>query len=228
MPLSTPPNLNTQAGIAVYSPSVLKLYDMWVLWFSNRWVWQCPTRRVLLPFYHMHIGKRHLDVGVGTGFYLVNSTFSEQHEVSLLDLNEHSLHKAAQRMGPADIELFVADVMQPLTVLNERQYDSISLFYLLHCLPGNMRDKERVFEHLKQYLSEGGVLYGATILGDSVKHNCLGRKLMSFYNHKGIFGNQEDTLDNLTKGLKRHFSEVQISQHGKVALFVARSPIYVG
>ncbi|CDG82023.1 class I SAM-dependent methyltransferase [Janthinobacterium agaricidamnosum] len=217
--------LDTSAGAAIYSSFVLKLYDAWVLGVSNRWAWLCPTASVLLPFYREHAGQRHLDVGVGTGFYLARSNFPQGQEVSLLDLNENSLRAAARRMGRPNSGLYVADVMQPVAALDGQQYDSIALFYLLHCLPGNMSDKASVFANLKPHLAAGGVLYGATIIGDSAGHNGLGRKLMKVYNGKGIFGNRNDTVESLTAALRLHFSKVQIKLVGKVALFSARGPI---
>lgn len=223
--MSTEATLDTQAGAAVYSPWVLKLYDWWVLSVSNRRAWQCSTKDVLLPFYRRHIGARHLDVGVGTGFYLQHAGFRPEQEVALLDLNENSLRTAAHRLGRKDVKWFVQDVMQPVTALGHRQYDSIALFYLLHCLPGEMKDKARVFANLKPHLAEGGVLYGATILGDTAGHNAFGRKLMDVYNKKGIFGNRADTLESLDQALREHFAEVELVQHGKVACFAARKPV---
>ena len=217
--------LDTQAGAAVYSPWVLKLFDWWVLGVSNHWAWRCSTTDVLMPLYRRHIGKRHLDVGVGTGFYLEYAGFARDQHLSLLDLNENSLRAAVARMGRTDVSWFVQDVMQPLTALGDRKYDSIALFYLLHCLPGDMADKACVFDHLKQHLAEGGVLYGATILGDAAGHKGLGRKLMDVYNKKGIFGNRSDTLQGLEQALRKHFADVELTQHGKVACFTARRPL---
>ena len=216
--------LDTQAGAAVYSPFALRVYDLWVLGVSNRWAWQCSTGRVLLPFYRRYLGARHLDIGVGTGFYLRHARFTEQQHVALLDLNEHSLRAAARRLGRPDTELFVQDVMGPLTALEGKCYDSIALFYLLHCLPGDMAGKARVFDHLKHHLNTGGVLYGATILGDAAGHNGMGRRLMNIYNKKGIFGNRNDTFEGLNKALGQHFDEVEPHQHGKVVCFAARLP----
>jgi hypothetical protein len=61
----------TAPGAAIYTPIVLKLYDWWVLEVSNRLAWRCPTSTVLLPFFAAHVGARHLDVGVGTGYYVL-------------------------------------------------------------------------------------------------------------------------------------------------------------
>jgi SAM-dependent methyltransferase len=214
-------SLDTSAGAAVYSPFVLKLYDAWVLGISNRWAWRCPTRSVLLPSYREHMGRRHLDVGVGTGYYLAHAGFAAGQQVALLDLNETSLRTAARRMSRAHHGMFAADIMQPLNLPGEPAFDSIALFYLLHCLPGDMGDKAQVFTHLKPYLATGGVLYGATILGDDAGHNGFGRKLMDVYNRKGIFGNRGDTLEGLRSALGRHFAHVEVRQHGVVALFRA-------
>ena len=215
----------TEAGAAVYSPLTLKLYDAWVLGISNRWAWQCPTRQVLLPFFRRHAGFRHMDVGVGTGYYLVNGQLPKSTSVTLLDLNASSLEAAGERLGRASTRVIQHDVFQPLPADQLGQHDSISLFYLLHCLPGTMLDKAHVFANLKHGLADCGVLYGATILGDEARHNGFGRKLMDVYNKKGIFGNRSDTLETLRSALALHFAEVDIEVVGKVALFSGKSAI---
>ncbi|HEV3157268.1 MAG TPA: class I SAM-dependent methyltransferase [Candidatus Baltobacteraceae bacterium] len=218
-------HLNTEAGSAVYSPLVLKLYDWWVLGISNRFAWQCPTRTVLLPFYREHIGKRHLDVGVGTGFYLKHVELSPLHEIALLDINENSLRAASLRIRRPKVKLIKENVMRPLPRPAEEGYDSISLFYLLHCLPGTMDDKEIAVTGLKHYLKSDGVFYGATILGDEANHTTLGRRLMKIYNRKGVFGNSSDSIHGLQEMLGRQFRSVQVRRHNQVALFVARDPL---
>jgi SAM-dependent methyltransferase len=219
----SPQQLNTESGASVYSPTILKLYDFGVLGLSNRFVWQCPTKTVLLPFYKEHLGLKHLDVGVGTGFYIARAGLTRSHQVSLLDLNENSLRAAAAQVRQAKVRTFMRDVMQPSSEPADTGYDSISLFYLLHCLPGTMDDKEIAIANLKHYLSKDGVLYGATILGDEAAHNPIGRMLLKLYNSKGVFHNMADTLDNLQRMLRRQFRDVQIQRHNKVALFVARN-----
>lgn len=219
--------LNTAAGAAVYSPVVLKLYDWWVLGISNRFAWQCSTKKVLLPFFKKYLSKKHLDVGVGTGFYLVHAELTQSNEVTLFDLNENSLRAAAGRVKQAEVRVITGDVMHSSCEPQDRAYDSISLFYLLHCLPGTMRDKEVAISNLSRYLSSNGVLYGATILGDEAGHNRFGRLLMKIYNRRGLFSNRTDSIDNLKWILRRHFESVQVWRHNKVALFVAREPIMI-
>jgi SAM-dependent methyltransferase len=218
-----PVNQSSQAGAAVYSPLTLKLYDGWVLGISNRFAWQCPTRKVLQPFFNRHVGTRHLDVGVGTGYYLANANLPASTQVTLLDLNPSSLEAARQRLGRPDTRVVQHDVFQPLRDEQVAVCDSISLFYLLHCLPGTMADKAVVFGNLKSRMADNGVLFGATILGDEANHNGFGSKLMAIYNKKGIFGNRNDTVAGLRSALAQHFADVSVEVVGKVALFSARS-----
>jgi ubiquinone/menaquinone biosynthesis C-methylase UbiE len=219
----SPQQLNTESGASIYSPTILKLYDFGVLGLSSRFVWQCPTKTILLPFYKEHLGQKHLDVGVGTGYYIARAGLTRSHQVGLLDLNENSLRAAAAQVKQAKVRTFMRDVMQPSSEPADTGYDSISLFYLLHCLPGTMDDKETAIANLKRYLSEDGVLYGATILGEEAAHNLIGKRLLKLYNDKGVFHNMTDTLDGLQTMLSRQFQDVQVRRHNKVALFVARN-----
>ncbi|TPG07282.1 class I SAM-dependent methyltransferase [Rhodanobacter glycinis] len=219
-------NHDTDKGAAVYSPLILKLYDRWVLGISNRYAWRCSTSTVLLPFFRQHVGQRHLDVGVGTGFYPARAMLPASTRVTLMDLNPDSLRAAQRRLQRDSTQLVLHDVMTPLPGRVGRSLDSISLFYLLHCLPGTMAGKGQVFGHLKWHLASDGVLYGATILGDEAGHNSFGRRLMPIYNRKGIFGNRHDTRHALELALRRHFAQVDVRVEGTVALFEARQPVF--
>lgn len=215
---------DSNSGAAIYSPLTLKLYDLIVLGLSNNFAWTCPTRSVLLPFFKAHLSDKHLDVGVGTGFYLAEAGFDRAARISLLDLNSNSLKAAAARLGRS-CDTYVGDVMMPGPLPASCRFSSISLFYLYHCLPGRMTDKSAAVAHLAPYLEPGGVIYGATILGDSAGHNVYGRRLMKVYNAKGVFGNRDDTQEGLAQTLGAHFREVEIRRQGRVALFTLRAPI---
>jgi len=214
---------SSAAGAAVYSPLTLALYDAWVLGISNRYAWRCPTNEVLLPFFRANVRPRHLDIGVGTGYYLAKAQLSSQTQVTLLDLNPSSLAAAKRRIGRPGTRTLQHDVMQPIP--GDERFDSISLFYLLHCLPGPLDAKAVIFGHLKHKLQPGGVLFGATILGDEAGHNGLGRKLMAVYNKKGIFGNRQDTQVGLEAHLRQHFRDVTLKREGRVLLFRAAQPM---
>jgi hypothetical protein len=60
---------NASQGAAVYSQAVLAAYDAFVVGFSNSFAWKCPSR-LLVAFYNENISEEHLDVGVGTGYFL--------------------------------------------------------------------------------------------------------------------------------------------------------------
>ncbi|KAH9934319.1 S-adenosyl-L-methionine dependent methyltransferase [Fomitopsis serialis] len=218
----------------VYSRFNLRLYDLVVLVISNKWAWRCPTSSTLVPFFHKDLGERaHLDVGVGTGYYTAKSAhnLAKTENVTLLDLNEATLSTASSRLRQAGyrgtIDEIHHNVFHPLPDHLHGKFDSVSLFYLLHCLPGSMVDKgPKVFATLGVALRPDGVLYGATILGrgPGVAHNWLGRRLMGLYNKKGIFGNADDALDDLKNALEGRFEDVEVKLVGVVALFEARRP----
>jgi Methyltransferase domain len=212
---------DARKGAAVYTPFTLALYDLAVLRFSNSFVWECPSQ-VLLDFYNQHISDRHLDIGVGTGYFLDQCRFpSTSPKIALLDLNPHCLARSAKRLRRYNPSCHMGNVLQRIDI-GMSDFDSISLNYLLHCLPGNLASKSIVFSHVKPLLRDGGVIFGATILGEGVRHNLLARQLMKTYNAKGSFSNLSDRQSDLEAGLKAHFDEHTIYLQGSVALFRAR------
>jgi SAM-dependent methyltransferase len=212
---------DARKGAAVYTPLTLALYDLAVLRFSNSFVWQCSSH-VLLDFYNQNISEKHLDIGVGTGYFLDKCRFpSTAPKIALFDLNLHSLAKSAKRLRRYNPSCFLGNALQRIDI-GMSDFDSISLNYLLHCLPGNLAGKSIVFEHLKPLLKDGGVIFGSTILGEGVRHNALAKQLMKIYNAKGLFSNLSDRLSDLEAGLKAHFDEHTIQIAGCVALFSAR------
>lgn len=211
-------NQQGAAGAAVYSKLVLSIYDLFVLGFSNQFVWQCPSQRIL-DFYNQHISDNHLDVGVGTGYFLHHCHFPSNTPVlALVDLNPNSLQMAAHRLRRYQPTNYLADILTPLP-LEIKGFTSIGLNYLLHCLPGTMASKGIIFEHLKPCLARGGVVFGSAILGEGVQHNVLGRLLMKIYNAKGIFNNRRDNVEDLVGCLTKYFRRHTLRIEGSVALF---------
>src|SRR5262249_54866919 len=159
-----------------YTPLTLALYDLFVLGFSNSFVWRCHSR-VLLDFYNEHISDRHLDIGVGTGYFLDKCRFpSTSPRIALFDLSLNSLAKTAARLHRYAPSRHLGNVLEPIDIGGG--FDSIGLNYLLHCVPGDLRTKSIVFEHVKVLLNDGGVVFGSTILGKDVPHNFLAGKLL--------------------------------------------------
>jgi SAM-dependent methyltransferase len=211
----------TRKAAAVYTPLALAFYDLAVLRLSNSFVWQCSSR-VLLDFYNQHISDKHLDIGVGTGYFLDRCRFpSTMPKIALFDLNPNSLAKSAKRLRRYNPSCYKGDAFQPIDI-GMSGFDSISLNYLLHCLPGDLASKSIVFENVKPLLRDGGIIFGSTILGDGVRHNPLAKQLMKIYNAKGIFSNLSDRQSDLEAGLAAHFAEHKIHIEGCVALFSAR------
>jgi len=211
-----------EAGQRVYTPLMLRVYDLFVLGFSNRFVWRCRSSK-MLERYDSHVGAHHLDVGVGTGWFLDHCRWPvESPQITLLDLNENSLSAASDRIrryAPATVQ---ANVLEPVD-LGDARFESIGANFLFHCLPGELEWKAAtVASNLRPYLASGGVLFGSTILG-SVAHNLLGRRLLRLYNRKGIFSNVEDDQRGLEQGLGSELTNVEIDVVGAVALFAGRA-----
>lgn len=210
------------AGQAVYTPRTLAIYDFVVLGVSNRLIWRCPTPR-LLAHYDQLVSANHLDVGVGSGFFLDRCTFpSPSPRLVLMDLNSSALSHAASRVDRYSPKSVVHNVLEPAPT-DLARFDSIAINYLLHCIPGSMSSKACVFGHLKALLKPGGVLFGSTLLGTGVDRNWAARRLMKVYNKRGIFCNEQDDLDGLRLGLADHFDEPYVELVGCAALFSARA-----
>jgi hypothetical protein len=208
------------AGQAVYSPLVLRIYDWVVLGFSNRFLWRCPTAE-LRRLYDRNVSDRHLDVGVGTGYFLDRATWPvADPSITLLDLNPNSLRAASERIKRYAPQTVVANVLDELPALEP--FSSVGLCYLLHCLPGPIAEKAIVFDHLRPYLLPGARVFGATIVQGDVPRTGPAQAVMDFYNRRGIFSNRDDTVGDLEAALKQRFSRVQIQMEGTVALFEAR------
>lgn len=224
IPAMTPPLPDPEEvsrGAAVYTSSMLRIYDLYVVGFNNRVVWRCPAE-VMLRQYDTHVTGRHLDIGPGTGWYLDHATFpGPRPELTLLDLNPNSLAKAGERVQRYSPELVQADVFSPLPVPGP--FESAGANYLFHCLPGTWETKSVAVGNIAARLTDDGVLFGATVLGRDVQHGFLGRRTMARFNASGIFHNTEDDLDGLNAALHTHFREASVDVVGAVALFTARN-----
>lgn len=207
-----------EAGAAVYSSAVLRVYDWFVLGFSNRRLWRCPTREIL-ALYDRFVSADHLDCGVGSGYFLDRCRFpSAAPRLTLLDLSPTALAHCQRRLARYQPRTLPHNVLEPLP--EPAAFGSISLSYLLHCVPGALRDKAVIFDHLAAALAPGGAIFGATLLPEPPSR--AARWLMDTYNRKQIFSNRDDTLEDLRHALEQRFDEVALTQHGCGVLFSAR------
>jgi len=207
---------------AIYTPTMLTFYDLVVHGLSNHLAWRCPTRR-LLELYRANLSANHLEAGTGTGFFLDRADGAEFDRLVLLDINQNCLDRAARRLARFRPSLRQANLLARLP-RNLGSFDSVGLTYVLHCLPGRLKEKLAAVDHLKPLMREGAVLFGATILGRGVAPNLAARKLLDLYNAKGVFNNREDDFESLSEGLRRRFGEVEVERQGCVALFRALVP----
>jgi SAM-dependent methyltransferase len=210
-------------GAGVYGRLGLHFYDAGVLGISSLLLWRCPSARVL-ELYQRGVTANHLDVGVGTGYFLDRVRFpSPTPRLGLLDLNGNSLTHTARRLIRYAPEIYQADVLAPITTPIE-PFDSIGLNYLLHCLPGPMESKAAAFDNLRPLLKPGGTFFGGTVLRHGVSVAPQARLWIAAYNAIGVFGNAVDSLEGLRSSLQGRFENVEIATHGCVALFRATAP----
>lgn len=209
------------AGQAVYTERVLAAYDFVVLGVSNRFLWKCPTRR-LEELYARHITANHLDVGVGTGYFLDRCRFpSSSPRIGLMDINPTPLEFASRRLARFEPELYCRNVLEPIAI-DADKFDSVGVNYLLHCVPGSIESKAVAFDHLKTLMNPDAVLFGSTLLQGGVQRSWFAKRLMDTYNRKGIFSNQHDDLEGLKRALSGRFREVSVEVVGCAALFSGR------
>ena len=209
-------------GFKEYTPRLLKSYDPWVLGFMAPRVWKMGAEPGL-DVYRNHMGRRHLDVGPGTGYFIAESDPPKDIELTLLDANPHVLDYCAETLAPWEPTTVEGNVLGRLTV--EGPFDSAALAHVVHCLPGPMAEKAPAIENIAAVLAEDGVLFGGTVLGLSANHAWSARMFLRLANLQGGFDNRDDDVDDLRKILEASFREVDIEiPTGSVAYFVASHP----
>ncbi|MBY4130336.1 class I SAM-dependent methyltransferase [Rhodococcus fascians] len=217
--------LSTRAGAAPYSRLFLNVYDPWVVKISNSVGWRC-NRRHFVDLYRQHIGHRHLEVGPGSGWALANIDLPADIDLTLLDLNANSLTHTASRLDVA-VTRIQHDVLAPLDTSVDT-FDSVSINYVLHCLPGDWSTKAAALTNLRRMLKPEGVLFGSTVIGVDQSFTVLGAALMFTYNKIGAFDNRRDDVPGLRRLLSDGFEQVEVTMVGNVAIFVARRPRTTG
>lgn len=213
-----PVSKEAAAGAAVYSKFILFFYDLLVMVFENHFVWKCPTGKII-EFYNQHVSDRHLDIGVGTGYFLDRCTFPDPHPViHLMDLNRNSLEKTSKRIKRYQPVTHRWNILEPIPI-DLPKFNSICISNILHCLPGSIETKDAVFKNLKRFIAEGGIVFGLTILGRNVKVGLLYKLFNGMYNRLSIFSNARDDAEGLEKLLKSNFTQYSIDTIGSVAFF---------
>ncbi len=210
-----------EAGQSVYTKRTLLAYDLVVLGISNQFIWQCPTQQ-LVAHYQQNVTANHLDVGIGTGYFLDQCQLpAAKPRIALMDLNPHTLEFAARRLVRYQPELYRRNILEPIA-LDGDKFNSVGINYLLPCIPGSIESKSVAFDYLQAVMNPDAVIFGSTLLQGNVPRSWFAKRLMDVYNSKGIFSNQEDDLEGLKRGLSRRFKDVSVKVVGCAALFSGR------
>jgi SAM-dependent methyltransferase len=212
------PSYKGQAG---YTRFMLAIYDPWVLGFMAPVVWREPKDRAI-EGYRMHLGKRHLDVGPGTGYLIEKAEPPEGTEITLLDPNPNVLARSSRRLAALHPVTVEADVMKPLPL--QGRFDSAALSFVLHCLRGPDDNKAIAIRNIADVLEPDGVLFGSTVLGTEARHSLAARGVLRAFNRHGDFDNLHDTAGGLREILGRSFRAVDVEVTRSVAHFTATGP----
>jgi hypothetical protein len=131
-----------EAAHAIYTPLMLSFYDGLVHGLSNRFAWRCPTER-LLDLYRNNLSSRHLEAGVGTGFFIDRADRGGFEQLTLLDINRHCLARSARRLARYQPLLYEANLLAPSAIEPERQTASGSPTCCIACLGRCQRKSKR-------------------------------------------------------------------------------------
>ncbi len=208
-------------GQSDYTRPLLALYDPLVLGFAARFVWRCPTAR-LVEGYREHIRSRHLDVGPGTGYFLERAGLPAGSRLTILDPNPNVLAHTTRRLRQLDITAVQADVLKPLPV--EGPFDSAALNLVIHCLPGPMSRKAAAVGNVAAVLVPTGVLFGASVLGTAGPQTWLSRRVLAAFNRRGAFDNLSDSEAGLREILATSFDHVELETVGSMRSTPASRP----
>ena len=208
-------------GQAGYNRFMLAIYDPFVLGFMTRAVWKSPMSDVI-ERYRTHMGRRHLDVGPGTAYFIEKAAPPQGTVITLVDANPNVLAHSTRRLAAMTPTAVEADVMKPLPV--DRRFDSAALNFVLHCLPGPQSHKAVAIRNIAAVLDPHGVLFGGTVLGLAEQHTRPARAVLRVFNRQGAFDNRGDTAEGLRAILEDSFDDVTIDVVGSTALFTAERP----
>lgn len=205
---------------ALYNKMLLSVYDLYVYRFAAPIAFRCPVQN-MESLYEKYCTPQHLEIGVGTGYFLEKAHQRGQlKNVTLLDLNPNCLHITAEKLTGLKVSSCEANILKPFPLGNER-FSSVGINFVLHCVPGSFAEKGIVFKHIKQHLAPAGVVFGSTAIYQSAKKNLLAPVVMNAYNALGIFNNKSDIKQELIDCLSTEFKYINIEQIGNILFFVA-------
>lgn len=213
----------TRDGARIYSPLLLSMYDFLIMRVLSPYIWRCPEYH-FRDLYRSHMSHNHADIGVGTGYVLDRCQFDPQGtRIALFDLQRNCLEYTARRMARFNPEIYQCDALQPI-ITGARTFDSIALGGILHCIPGDLRGKARVFDNIRPLMHSGTAVFGYTILNRGVRKTLVSRVTFFILNKLKVINGVEDSAAQLSEALHQRFRSVDIRVIGCVAVFSAHTP----
>ena len=215
------------AGARYYGALTLPLYDAAVLKIAVPYAWEVPLEEER-AMYRRCLGRRHLDIGVATGWFLRETLENEDggeggdREITLMDLNEKATRYAADKLSRFDVRRVQGDAREPFPV--DGPFDSIAMFHLLHCIPDTVTEKAVAFDHAAAVLAEGGVCFGASVTPKGQHLNPFAKAVLAASNATGALNNRNDSHEDLRAEIERRFRTTEIRLVGTMTLWEARNP----
>ncbi len=199
----------------------LLFYDALLYGIISRFAWGASVKR-LDAHYARYASANHLEVGVGTGFLLDRVRFTGPPRLALMDLSQACLDKTGRKVARYAPTMHVQNILQPVQH-DIAPFDSISVNYVMHCVPGSFDEKGVAFANLATLLAPGGTLFGTSVLSKNVPKNLLARPFMWLMNIIGVFNNQHDSLEGLERTLRANFTVIELELVGVTAFFAVKA-----
>lgn len=210
------------AGARYYGRLTLPLYDLAVLRTVVQYAWCCPLEKEQ-ELYNKSVGAKHLDVGVASGYFLHRTQWPvETPEITLMDLNPNSTKYAAERLRRYTVREVTGDALQPFPV--SETFDSVGMFHLLHCIPGDLKQKAVALENAGKVLKPDGVVFGANVTPVDSEPNAFAKLVLGISHQMGALNNQNDSHEDMGEALDRTFHEFKLEKVGCMSLWEARKP----
>lgn len=204
-----------------FNPFSLLIYDAVLYGVISKFAWGSSIGR-LDAHYRKYASSNHLEVGVGTGYLLDRVRFeSTAPRLALMDLSASCLEKTRQKVARYAPEVYTQNLLEPIAH-SPAPFDSIGINYVMHCVPGSFAEKGIAFRHLTTLLSDHGVLFGTSVLSESVNKNLLARPFMWLMNAMGVFNNRRDNATELKTALEACGKLVYFEIVGVTAFFALR------
>ncbi len=216
---------STHDGARIYQPALLALYDFLIMRVLSPHVWRCSPG-LFVALYHDHMAMNHADIGVGTGYVLDRCDYQPgQVRLALFDLQPNCLRHTARRLARFTPATYQCDATKPITA-PAGQFDSIALGGLLHCIPGTLQDKGKVFDAISPLMHSGTTVFGYTILNQGIAKTRLSRTVFYLLQKLKVINGIDDSAVHLEQALQQRFNRSEVRVEGCVALFIAQSPLH--